>query len=312
MKMKFVLNLLMTSAVCLIFSSAASAQATRTWVSGVGDDVNPCSRTAPCKTFAGAISKTAANGEINALDPAGFGAVTVTKGITIDGSAGPNRAGLLVASGSGVIVNAGANDRVILRNLEINGLSPNASAGSNGIRFLAGKTLVVENCVIFGFTTHGIDVNVPGQSELIVKDTEITGCGGAGIKTVTALTPVNSRIDNCRIEKCGQGVFIANGSRSVISRSAITMCSVGVLTESVGSNAEVAVVGCVVSFCSTAGIQAGNGAGQTAVTRISGTTIAHNTTGISINGGTVSSTGDNFIYGNNTPGAPNGPGIGPS
>ena len=57
----------------------ASAQAIRTWVSGVGDDVNPCSRTAPCKTFAGAISKTAAGGEINCLDSAGYGAVTITK-----------------------------------------------------------------------------------------------------------------------------------------------------------------------------------------------------------------------------------------
>ena len=42
----------------LCVATMAQAQATRTWVSGVGDDVNPCSRTAPCKTFAGAISKT--------------------------------------------------------------------------------------------------------------------------------------------------------------------------------------------------------------------------------------------------------------
>src|SRR5207237_976776 len=70
----------------ILLSTSAFAQATRTWVSGVGDDVNPCSRTAPCKTFAGAISKTAANGIINAIDSAGFGAVTVTKGITIDAS----------------------------------------------------------------------------------------------------------------------------------------------------------------------------------------------------------------------------------
>src|SRR6059036_1925940 len=70
------------------WATAAQAQATRTWVSGVGDDVNPCSRTAPCKTFAGAISKTAVNGEINCLDPGGFGAVTISKGLTIDGTTG--------------------------------------------------------------------------------------------------------------------------------------------------------------------------------------------------------------------------------
>src|SRR4051794_26872782 len=69
-----------------LLAPPASAQATRTWVSGVGDDVNPCSRTAPCKTWAGAISKTAVGGVINALDDGGFGAVTITKAITIDGN----------------------------------------------------------------------------------------------------------------------------------------------------------------------------------------------------------------------------------
>src|SRR5476649_1636284 len=87
----------------LIFCSApAYAQATRTWVSGVGDDANPCSRTAPCKTFAGAISKTAPSGEINVLDPGGFGALTITKAITIDG--GPNIAGVLVSGTNGFLV----------------------------------------------------------------------------------------------------------------------------------------------------------------------------------------------------------------
>ena len=74
--------------ICLLATTFAAAQASRTWVSGVGDDVNPCSRTAPCKTFAGAISKTTAGGEIDALDPGGYGAVTITKAITIDGGGG--------------------------------------------------------------------------------------------------------------------------------------------------------------------------------------------------------------------------------
>src|SRR6266850_1869403 len=100
----------------LAVASAAQAQATRTWVSGVGDDVNPCSRTAPCKTFAGAISKTAANGEIDCIDSGGFGAVTITKGITIDGDS--NLAGILSAGVNGVIVNETTNTKAItLRNL---------------------------------------------------------------------------------------------------------------------------------------------------------------------------------------------------
>ena len=122
-------------ALAVLADGAANAQATRTWVSGVGDDVNPCSRTAPCKTFAGAISKTAAGGEISVLDPGGFGAVTITKAITINGDG--QIAGILASLTNGVIVNAGVNDRVVLRNISINGVGN----GINGIRYLAGKSL---------------------------------------------------------------------------------------------------------------------------------------------------------------------------
>src|SRR3979409_2015695 len=106
-------NTLGAAAACavtmLFVASPASAQATRTWVSGVGDDANPCSRTAPCKTFAGAISKTAAAGEINVLDPGGYGAVTITKSITIDGTTGAGFGGILASLTNGIIVNDAAN-----------------------------------------------------------------------------------------------------------------------------------------------------------------------------------------------------------
>src|SRR5437879_72818 len=130
------------SATILAFcawSGSAQAQATRTWVSGVGDDANPCSRTAPCKTFAGAISKTAAGGEIDALDPGGFGAVTITKAITIDGGGG-QVASVLAAGTNGIVVQAGATDVVTLRNIRINGIG----SGLNGILFRGGAALNVE------------------------------------------------------------------------------------------------------------------------------------------------------------------------
>src|ERR1700748_3775118 len=95
----------------MITAAPAQAQATRTWVSGVGDDANPCSRTAPCKTFAGAISKTAAGGEINVLDPGGFGGVTITKAITIRSTF---EGGVLVSGTPGITVSAGIADNVIL------------------------------------------------------------------------------------------------------------------------------------------------------------------------------------------------------
>src|SRR5215218_6852512 len=121
--------------------------ATRTWVSGVGDDANPCSRTAPCKTFAGAISKTAVRGEIDTLDPGGFGAITITKSITIDGGIGPGLGGILASGTSGVIINAASTDTVTLRNLSING----GGSGIAGIRILSAGTVVIENCAIFNF-----------------------------------------------------------------------------------------------------------------------------------------------------------------
>src|SRR5215470_10792529 len=129
------INLLACLAIVLLGTKLLSAQATRTWVSGVGDDANPCSRTAPCKTFAGAISKTAPGGEIDALDPGGFGGVTITKSMTLDGGGG-QVASTLVAGTAGIVVAAQPGDVVIIRNVRLNGLlgNNNANAGTNGIR----------------------------------------------------------------------------------------------------------------------------------------------------------------------------------
>src|SRR6185436_15877281 len=117
-----------TLAMAALWATGAQAQATRTWVSGVGDDVNPCSRTAPCKTFAGAISKTSTGGEINVLDPGGFGAVTITKSITI--SSEGFEAGVLVSGSNGIIINAAASSHVVLRGLDFEG----QGTGTDGIK----------------------------------------------------------------------------------------------------------------------------------------------------------------------------------
>src|SRR5262249_30554066 len=161
-------------------------QASRTWVSGVGDDVNPCSRTAPCKTWAGAISKTAPGGEIDALDPAGFGALTITKAITLDGGGG-QVASTLVSGTNGIVVQAGANDVVIIRNRRINGIS----SGFNGIRFLSGKALIVEKCDIFGFTQNGIDVATAGGSVFVTQTNSSNNTGSGIAITSTAATKVS-------------------------------------------------------------------------------------------------------------------------
>jgi parallel beta helix pectate lyase-like protein len=157
----------------------AHAQATRTWVSGVGDDVNPCSRTAPCKTFAGAISKTAAGGIINCLDPGGFGAVTITKAITIDCSG--TFGGVLGSFTNAINVNAASGDTVTLRGLSIEG----GGTGLIGVNFLGGGVLHIENCKIHGFnagTASGIYFASSTGGRLIVSQTSLNdnGAGGGG------------------------------------------------------------------------------------------------------------------------------------
>src|SRR5690242_17120526 len=144
-------SIIMALAICL-WSSIVWAQASRTWVSGVGDDANPCSRTAPCKTFAGAISKTASGGEINCLDPGGFGAVTITKSIAIDCS---EVFGSVLVSGTNGIVISAAGIKVVLRNLDIQGLA----VSPTGVNILTAADVVIDHCRIAGFTT-GISVAV--------------------------------------------------------------------------------------------------------------------------------------------------------
>jgi hypothetical protein len=164
--------------------TSAQAQATRTWISGVGDDVNPCSRTAPCKTFPGAISKTAAGGEIDTLDPGGFGAVTVVKAITL-ADEGVGEGGILVAGTNGITVNAGPSDVVIVRGLQIDGGPLPSSFSLAGIKFIAGGVLEVQNCQIRNFNGgspngYGISFTPVGGGELDVSDSTITSNGQAG------------------------------------------------------------------------------------------------------------------------------------
>src|SRR5215470_6822337 len=179
-------NLLACLAIVLLGSTLVHAQASRTWVSGVGDDANPCSRTAPCKTFAGAISKTAPGGEIDALDPGGFGALTITKAVTLDGGGG-QVASVLVAGTNGIVVQAGASDVVIIRNIRINGIAGSGHGGINGIRFLSGKALIIESCDIFGFTNNGIDIATAG-GKVVVDNTVVSNNSQSGLAVQSSAT----------------------------------------------------------------------------------------------------------------------------
>jgi hypothetical protein len=165
------------SLLIALTSFTLHAQADRTYVSGTGDDVNPCSRTQPCKTFAGAIAKTAARGEIDALDAAGYGTVVIRKSITIDATGALG--GILAASVNGIIIDMTevkdmADASVRLRGLSING----KSTGLNGINIIEAGKVSIEDCVIDGFKSSGINV---GSGNVFVRNTTIRNNVIAGI-----------------------------------------------------------------------------------------------------------------------------------
>ncbi len=250
-----IVRFLSAAALVVGFSTVAHAQATRTWVSGVGDDVNPCSRTAPCKTFAGAISKTATCGEISVLDPGGFGAVTITKAITINGTG--TLAGILAANVTGVIVNAPVADTVILRDISING----ACNGLNGIRYIQGKTLMVDHCWIYGFKGNpgrGIDVALTNNGILKLIDTVIENNLEDGLRITTTVGEAGLAMDRSRIMNSGgDGIEALANVRGQITNSVFAYNgTAGIKTSSTNSILNIDDV--FISFSPT-GLQASAG-----------------------------------------------------
>jgi hypothetical protein len=312
------LALLGLTSAFFISAAPANAQATRTWVSGVGDDVNPCSRTAPCKTFAGAISKTAAGGEINCLDPGGFGTVTITKSMTIDciGTDGS----ILAAGTNGVNVNDSATATpgtivVNLKNLSIQG----AGSGLVGVNFTSGFSLHLDNVTIENFnsgTAAGVRFapNNAGTRFLFVDNSFIWNNGIA--------------------PSTGGGILVtptAAGALSVavVNNTKVEFGAVGLKADGVTATVQLAVNDSQVSFNRGGGVLYNNGAtgmvARTAVignsivgvqstgasfVRIHGSNITLNSTGVG-GTGTLRSNLTNYIAGNGggdgTPVATEGP-----
>jgi hypothetical protein len=196
----------------LVPATPALAQATRTWVSGVGDDANPCSRTAPCRTFAGAISKTATGGEINVIDPGAYGAVTITKSITLRSEM---QAGVLVSANNGIIVNAGAAGKVVIDGLDFEGLG----TGSNAINVISGRDVLVRNSNIRGFATA-----IRLSSTDLVNQTAIT-------------------VEHCTLFNNGVGVLVdstgGNGSARVFNSLIAVSSAAGIRVSGTGNKVEI-------------------------------------------------------------------------
>jgi hypothetical protein len=304
-KFRFALTAFAVTAFIALASSSASAQATRTWVSGVGDDANPCSRTAPCKTFAGAISKTADKGEIDALDPGGFGALTITKSVTVEGAG--TMASILAAGTNGINVNDSATASpgtiiVSIRNISING----AGTGLVGINITSGKIVNVAGCEIQGFkagSARGIsDTRTLTGGELYVNDTYVHNNGGGGIVVFpTSGTPtLTSTLNNVRVESnglTGPGtgyVIIGANIKGHISDSVASKN--GTFGISAEGGAKLSIDSCKVTFNNSNGVDS-NGAAT--VVRISNSVVFGNTgSGLGLSGGAIRSFGNNRLLGN--------------
>jgi hypothetical protein len=301
----------LASLVLLLISSAAASAQTRTWVSAVGSDANPCSRLQPCLTFAGALAKTNAGGIINVVDNGGYGPVTINKSITIQSEG--SFAGILLSAGSsGIIINAGDKDSVILRGLSIDG----QGIGGDGIRFMNGLSLTVENCEINRVTEKGINFSPLGKSQLFVKDTVIRNnnfSAGAGILIQAGDNGfAEAAIDHVRIERNAVGIEADNHSKVSISNSEISRNSgdgVRVFsTINTKENAVINLAGSMVTLNGDSGLKA-EGAGS--MLRVTYTSIFSNGgTGINpISGGVINSFGTNSNAGNNPDGAPTPPAL---
>jgi Periplasmic copper-binding protein (NosD) len=279
----------------IIFGATAlvNAQATRTWVSGIGADDNPCSRTAPCKTFAGAISKTATNGEINCLDPAGYGAVTITKSITIDCE--DTQGSILASLTNGVIINMAPADvkkAVRLRGISING----ANTGLTGVKVLAAlNSLVLQEVVLDGFTLHGVSIETTsGNLEALIDHTTIRNNAGHAINSFPVGSTADITVNMSTLSNNTQnGLNFADNTTAAISDSVVSGNGIGLLA----SNAQIFASRCTISK-NTTGVQAQSGG----TVRLFGNTITKNGTGLS--GSTiVAITGTNALLGNTAEGA---------
>jgi hypothetical protein len=297
--MRETLRALRWLAICatvMVVAAHANAQATRTWVSGVGDDANPCSRTAPCKTFAGAISKTAPNGEISVLDPGGYGAVTITKAITINGEG--TLASTLVSFTNGIVVSAGATDVVTLRNIEIVGVGN----GLNGIRFLAGGALNLEKVSIYGFTGQCVDVETGvGTALVFITDSHFHDCAGGAVLLAPNPGNVNATLDRVTMFRNQRGVRAQDGVNvNIVNSVAANNSGNGFIA----SGTTRAVDMTLESTSAVQNTAAGVFSGPLATVRISHTNVSQNGTGLSLSGGTINSSGNNTVQGNGTNGAP--------
>lgn len=312
-----------TAFLVSLATAPAQAQATRTWVSGVGDDMNPCSRTAPCKTFAGAISKTFIGGEIDCLDPGGFGTLTITKSITIDCT---GTFGSVLASGTNGfninIATGNPNDpfrTVRIRGVSINGAGASGTVGTRtgikgvNIHTAGAAAVVLEDVEIANFGDAGVFVGLnAGLTKVDIINSHINNNGNAVADAAVVIKPIsgasaNVSVSGTVLNENTNGIFMdgsggAGPSNLSVKDSVLSNnSSNGIAVSSTGGAFVATVTG------STMSLNAGVGtavAGGSATLRLATSTISSNVTGVSNAGGTLQSFKNNVISANGTDGTP--------
>jgi len=290
-----------------LLSAPAAAQATRTWVSGVGNDANPCSRTAPCKTFAGAISKTAAGGEIDAIDPGGFGTLTITKSLTVDGGAG--QVASVLASGVTGIIISGSGGVVTLRNISINGAG--TTSGNIGVNIQNAARVSIENCNIQGFSNYGIiNQSTSSGSRLFVSNTLLHDNPGYGIMLTPHTTGAGGLVTLVNVSSFHNGVggYVGDNTIATATRTLFNNNGTGLVVTSSTAPTTLALDESSVSENAGTGISETVSGGHPIVW-ISNSQFTGNTgASFSLPSGTfVVSFGNNRIINNGTDVAPSGP-----
>lgn len=307
------------AACAMLWSAPAAAQATRTWISGVGDDANPCSRTAPCKTFQGAISKTAAGGEINCLDPGGFGSLTITKSISL--ICDNTESGVLVAATNAFIINS-TTAVVTISGFDFEGLGQTGVAGVNGIYILDAAVVHIRNTRIRGFR-NGYGINFQPQnanSQLFVDNVTISESGGSATPTASGginISPAAGRTANATItnsqivDNTNVGIradttgIVGSVINASVDRVTLSNNGVGILAKAPNGTGTVKLMltDSQITLNAGQGLIA-NGTATSANARVGNTTITNNGTGILVLGAAkVWSYGDNRLDGNTTDGA---------
>jgi hypothetical protein len=294
-------------ASCMAATGAAvyaQTQSTRTFVSGTGDDVFPCTRTAPCRTFAGALAKTVRGGEISVMDPGGFGAVTIDRSVTISGDG--TLASIVFPAVTAITVNitdpTDTAKKVVLRNLSMNGASSNSlngqPTGLTAIRLVAGREVQIDKVDIVGCTQIGVDVDMSGGApgSVYIHDSTIANCP-VGIRARAGSGFAAVVLDNVRIEGTDNGVELQDNGRLVARES--TFAGTGLNQNGVllgAATAQASLERCTFAFNNASGVHAG-AAG--AIARVASSAFLGNSNGITNVAGAQTLSDDRNVFSGN-------------